>query len=100
MRCNLSPPRKVKNCHGDRYVCRCGASDHVITSKHCPNHHLADETLLKKIKSMNLYHAKRANKASKFDHWKQYNPLHPNNTSNNLPSINNRKDGTGYNNKQ
>ena len=49
----------------------------------------------------NLYHAKRANKASKFDKWKQYNPLYPYNRINNQPSINNQKDntdGNGYSN--
>tara|TARA_B000000565_G_scaffold9507_1_gene7250 strand:- start:1657 stop:2595 length:939 start_codon:yes stop_codon:yes gene_type:complete len=102
LRHNLSPPCKIKNCPW-RHVCRCGATDHIMTDKFCPNHHMDDEKFFKKIKGMNIYHAKRANKASKFDKLKQYNPLYSNNTSNNHPSINNRKDntdGNGYNNKQ
>ena len=102
LRHNLSPPCKIKNCPW-RHVCRCGASDHIMTDRHCPNHHMDDEKFFKKIKGMNLYHTKRANKASKFDKWRQHNPLYPNNTLNNQPPINNRKDnidGNGYNNKQ
>ena len=81
-------------------MCRCGASAHLMTDKHCPNHQVDDETFFKKIKGMNLYHAKRAIKASKFDKWKQYNPLYPNDTLNNQPLTNNQKenmDGNGYN---
>ena len=64
---------------------------------------MEDEKFFKKTKGTNLYHAKRANKASKFDKWKQYNPLYPNNILNDQPTINNRKDdadGNGFNNKQ
>ena len=78
-------------------VCRCGASDHIMTEKHCSNHHMDDEKFFKKIKGMNLHHAKKANKASKFDKWKQYNPLHPNNTLNNQPPIDKSKDNTDGN---
>ena len=51
LRHNLSPPCKIKNCPW-RHVCRCGASDHIMTDKHCPNHHMDDEKFFKKIKGM------------------------------------------------
>ena len=79
------------------------AAEHVMTDKHSSNHHMDDEKFFKKIKGMNLYPAKRANKASKFDEWKQNNASYPNNTLNTQPSINSQKvnaDGKGYNNKQ
>ena len=102
LRHNLSPSCKSKTGTWHN-VCACGASDHVMTNKHCPNHHVDDEKCFLKIKSMNLYHAKRVNKASKFDRWKQFNALYPNNTLTKQPSINNQKDdadGNGYYNKQ
>ena len=89
LRHTLSPPCKIKNCLW-RHVCRC-AYDHIMTDEHCPNHHIDDEKLFKKVKGMNLYHAKRANKASKFDKWKPFNALYPNNTLNNQPLISNQK---------
>ena len=68
-----------------------------MTVKHCSNHHMGDEKFFKKIKSMNLNHAKRANKVSKFHKLKQYKPLYPNDTPNIQPSINNRKDNADGN---
>ena len=68
LRHDLSPPCKIKNCAW-RHVRRCSASDHVMADEHCPNHDMDDEKFYKKIKGMNLYYAKRADKASKFDKW-------------------------------
>ena len=59
LRHHLSPPCKIKSCPL-QHVCKCGASDHVMTGKHCPNHLANDKKFFKKIKGMNLHHAKRA----------------------------------------
>ena len=50
-----------------------------------------------------MYHAKRSNKAIKFEKWNYYNALYANNTSINQSPINNQKDdmnGNGYINRQ
>ena len=63
-----------------QHLCRCGAFDHLMTDKHCSTHHVDDDEFFLSTKGLNLYHAKRANKASKFAKWKPYNPIYPNNT--------------------
>ena len=66
LRHDLSPPCKIKNCTWP-HMCRCGATDHIMMDKHCPNHQIDDEKFFKKIKGMNICHAKSANRAKKFD---------------------------------
>ena len=97
LRHNLSPPCKIKNCQSP-HICRCGASDHTMSDKHCPKYHLDDEKFFKKIKGMNIYHAKRANKAQKFDKWKHYGPYATNPSINHAPNVkNDNLDSNKYN---
>ena len=98
LRHNLSPPCKIKNCPWP-HICRCGAPDHIITDKFCPQYHTDDEKLFKKIKGMNNYHSRRANKAFKYDRWRQYNGQYPINPSNNQTS-NIRNDNLDINNNR
>ena len=100
---NLSPPCKVKQCPWP-HLCRCGAADHIITDKHCPKYHRDEEKFFNKIKGMNIFHAKRANKAFKHDRWRHYNGQYQNNGSMNQSPNNNRNDNDNndnrYNNRQ
>ena len=89
LRHNLSPPCKVKNCPWP-HICRCGATDHVMSDRHCKKYHLDDDKFFRKINGMNIYHAKRANRAARYDKWKNYGP-YDNNQPPNQPS-NNRND--------
>ena len=103
LRHNLTPPCKIKNCPWP-HICRCGAMDHIMSDRNCPKYHLDDDKFFKKIKGMNTYHAKRANKASKYDKWKNYGPYpNNNNQSHNQSPNNNRNDNNDnnrYNNRQ
>ena len=84
-------------------MCRCGASDHIMTDKHCPVYHVDDEQFVKKIKGINASHAKKADKASKFEKCKPHAAVHFNNASLQQSTIINQKDntdGNGYNKEQ
>ena len=59
-----------------------------------------DEKWFKKIKGMNNYHPKRANKASKYDNSRQYNGQYPNNGSLNQSTNNSRNDNDDNNNNR
>ena len=96
LRHNLSPPCKIKNCPWP-HICRCGNSDHIMTDKHCPKYHMDDEKWFKKIKGMNNYHSKRANKSSKHDKWRQNNGQYYNNGSINQSTNNNKNDNNNNN---
>ena len=89
LRHNLSPPCKFKNCNWP-HVCRCGASDHIMTDKHCPKYHMDDNKFFEKIKSMNIYHSKKAKEANRWKKWRRTNPLYP---GNNQPT-NNKNDNS------
>ena len=65
---NLTPPCKIKGCNRP-HICRCGATDHIMSDKRCPMYHKNDDTFFDKINSMNNYHARRANKIKR---WKKY----------------------------
>ena len=68
LRHNLTPPCKIKNCNMP-HICRCGATDHIMSDKRCPLYHKNDDNFFDKINSMNNYHARRANKIKR---WKKH----------------------------
>ena len=94
LRHNLTPPCKIKNCPWP-HICRCGATDHIMSDRHCKQYHLDDEKFFKKIHSMNSFHNRRANKAAKYDRWKNYGQSH-NNQPHNPPSNNDKNDNDRY----
>lgn len=93
---NLSPPCKTKNCKWP-HICRCGASDHVMTDRHCPSYHMDEEKFFRKIRGMNIYHAKKSNRNTKFDRWRQRTGPYPNNLPNNQLPNKNDNDINKYN---
>ena len=65
---NLAQPCKFKGCNMP-HICRCGATDHIMSVKKSLLYHKNDDTFFDEINSMNNYHARRG---SEIKRWRKY----------------------------